>query len=62
MFIESMRDCLMQEDAAGFVQYVQSRLASYPDTMNGILEDLFEEILGNPDAMWEEFEKELHAA
>lgn len=55
-----MRDYLMQEDIAGFDDYVDSRLASEPDAMDFILEDLFDE-LGFPGGVREQLTAELAA-
>ena len=60
--MEVQRDFLMREDAAGFVSYTQERLAAEPDTMGFILGELFADLLGNEQATWEQFEKELHNA
>lgn len=39
-----MRDYLMSEDSDGFNQYIDSRLASEPDAMVYVLDDLYEEL------------------
>lgn len=61
LIMDTMRSFLMDEDAEGFIRYVQDRLGTHADAMAGILEDLFEDLLGNPQAVWEEFEAELRA-
>lgn len=56
-----MRDYLMQEDVDGFNNYIDARLASEPDAMDFILEDLFDE-LGFPEGTREQLSAELAAA
>ena len=57
-----MRSYLMDEDVEGFIAYTQRQLGRTPDTMQDVLEQLFAEVLGNEDAVWEEFEAQLRAA
>lgn len=57
--LDCMRQFLMDDDTPGFIAYTQARLGRYPDTMQGILEDLFAEVCGDERACWEEFEAKL---
>ena len=54
-----MRECLMKGDIDYFIKYTQMRLASHPDAMSGLLEDLFAEVCGDERAVWEDFEAKL---
>jgi hypothetical protein len=51
-----MRDFLMKEDVAGFTSYTQARLASEPDAMDYLLEELFDALSCQ---IWEDLEKKL---
>lgn len=57
--LDVQRAMLMEEDAQGFIRYTQERLGADPDAVGFILEQLFEQLLGNPHATWEQFEQEL---
>lgn len=56
-----MRSYLMDCDVEGFIAYTQRQLGRTPDTMQDVLQQLFAEVLGNEDAVWEEFEAVLRA-
>lgn len=59
-FCEVMRTYLMQEDTASFNGYIDLRLASDPDAMCYLLEELFEE-LGFAEGVREQLTAELAA-
>lgn len=54
-----MRDRLMADDEQGFIDLTQRLLGQHPDSMMEVLNSLFAELLGNEQAVWEEFEAEL---
>lgn len=56
-----MRSYLMDCDIEGFVAYTQRQLGRTPDTMQDVLQQLFAEVLGDEDAVWEEFEVALRS-
>lgn len=57
-----LRSYLMQDDTQGFIDCAQRLLARQPDSTMEVLQQLFAEVLGNEDAVWEEFEVELRRA
>ena len=56
---ETMRSYLMADDTEGFIDATQRMLGQYPDGMGEVLNQLFAEVCGDEQAVWEQFEVEL---